>query len=59
MLDDYMKTGMAKDAPGNFVKWMSENDKVYGYVFTEGWYDIGDKNSLEKADLEYREKEIK
>lgn len=58
MLEDYMQTAMVKDAPGNFVKWLSEKEKVYGYVFNEGWYDIGDKNSLEKADIEYREKEL-
>ncbi len=58
MLSDYMKTAMVKDAPGNFVKWLSEKEKVYGYVFEQGWYDIGDKNSLEKADIEYREKEL-
>jgi glucose-1-phosphate thymidylyltransferase len=58
LLNVYIKTGLVKDAPGNFVKWLAENDDVYGYVFTEGWYDIGDKNSLEKADIEYREKEL-
>ncbi len=58
MLSEYMETSMAKDAPGNFVKWLSEKEKVYGYVFDEGWYDIGDKVSLEKADIEYREKEL-
>lgn len=58
LLDEYMKTDLAKDAPGNFVKWVSETDGVFGYVFMEGWYDIGDKSSLEKADLEYREKEL-
>jgi glucose-1-phosphate thymidylyltransferase len=58
LLEDYMHTDLAKDAPGNFVKWVSENDGVYGYVFTEGWYDIGDKISLEKADIEYREREL-
>ena len=58
LLEKYMATGLVKDAPGNFVKWCSENDDVYGYVFTEGWYDIGDKKSLEKADIEYREKEM-
>jgi len=57
-VSEYMKTGNSKDAPGNFVKWMSVNDEVYGYVFTEGWYDIGDKISLQKADTEYREKGI-
>ena len=58
MVDDYMKTDLVKDTPGNFVKWVSENDEVFGYVFTEGWYDIGDKKSLEKADIEYREREL-
>ena len=53
-----MKTDNPKDAPGNFVKWMSINDEVCGYVFSEGWYDIGDKISLEKADTEYRKKGI-
>ncbi|MBL7073066.1 MAG: nucleotidyltransferase family protein [Candidatus Omnitrophica bacterium] len=55
---DYMKTSLTKDAPGNFVKWVSETDEVFGYVFTQGWYDIGDKVSLEKADIEYREREL-
>ena len=53
-----MKTKLVKDAPGNFVKWVSENDEAFGYIFTDGWYDIGDKNSLEKADIEYRKKEL-
>ena len=55
---EYMKTDNSKDAPGNFIKWMSETYGVYGYVFTEGWYDIGDTVSLAKADIEYREKGI-
>ena len=58
MMTDYMKTDLIKDQPGNFVKWIAEEDEVYGYVFNEGWYDIGDKISLEKADIEYREKEM-
>jgi len=55
---DYMKTSLTKDTPGNFVKWVSETDEVFGYVFAQGWYDIGDKVSLEKADIEYREREL-
>ncbi len=58
LVGEYMRTDKVKDAPGNFVKWVSENDGVFGYVFTDGWYDIGDKKSLEKADVEYREKEL-
>ncbi|MDD3089451.1 MAG: nucleotidyltransferase family protein [Candidatus Omnitrophica bacterium] len=58
MLEEYSRTGLVKDAPGNFVKWLSEKGNVYGFVFTEGWYDIGDKDSLEKADVEYRSREL-
>lgn len=57
-LDEYSKTGLTKDAPGNFVRWVSEKKDVYGFVFTEKWYDIGDRSSLEKADMEYRYKEL-
>ncbi|MCK5450587.1 MAG: nucleotidyltransferase family protein [Candidatus Omnitrophica bacterium] len=57
-ISKYMATDMVKDAPGNFVKWIAGNDGAYGYIFNEGWYDIGDKNSLEKADIEYRNKEL-
>ncbi|MFH1665376.1 MAG: nucleotidyltransferase family protein [Candidatus Omnitrophota bacterium] len=56
-MTEYMETDLVKDAPGNFVKWVAENDGVYGYVFTDGWYDIGDKKSLENADIEYRRME--
>jgi glucose-1-phosphate thymidylyltransferase len=58
LMGEYMKTDLVKDQPGNFVKWVADRDEVCGYVFTEGWYDIGDKKSLEKADIEYREREM-
>ena len=58
LVSEYMETDAIKDAPGNFIKWASETNEVYGFVFTEGWYDIGDKVSLEKADIEYRNKEL-
>ncbi len=57
MIHDYMKTGLSKDAPGNLMKWLAEKDRLYGYVTTEKWYDIGDKVSLDKADKELTEKE--
>ena len=57
-MKEYMDSGLPKDAPGNLVRWFAETDGVCGYVFTDGWYDIGDKNSLEKADVEYRKREM-
>jgi len=54
---DYMKTGLSKDAPGNLMKWLAKVDKLFGYVLAGAWYDIGDKESLRKADEEFKEKE--
>lgn len=56
LIKEYMKEGLTKDAPGNLVKWLKDREPVYGYVFKENWYDIGDKVSLKKADDEYRRK---
>lgn len=57
-LKEYMTSGLTTDAPGNFISWVALRKEVYGFVFNEKWYDIGDKRSLEKADKEYRYKEL-
>ena len=53
---EYMDTGLSKDAPGNLLLWLTKEDRVYGYVLKKAWYDIGDKESLEKADEEFTKK---
>ncbi|MBF0493634.1 MAG: nucleotidyltransferase family protein [Candidatus Omnitrophica bacterium] len=57
-IGEYMKTSNSKDAPGNFVRWMSETEGAFGFVFTQGWYDIGDILSYERANAEYKTKKI-
>ncbi len=54
---DYMKTDLPKDAPGNLMKWLAKTDKVFGYVFSGAWYDIGDIDSLKKADEDFAKRE--
>lgn len=49
--------GQKSDAPGNSIKWLSETDRVYGFVFGESWYDIGDVESYKEADRKYRTKD--
>jgi glucose-1-phosphate thymidylyltransferase len=56
-IPEYMNTSLPKDAPGNLFKWLSEKDKVFGYVLKDAWYDIGDKESLRKADEEFTKEE--
>ncbi|MBI5124317.1 MAG: nucleotidyltransferase family protein [Candidatus Omnitrophica bacterium] len=48
--------GAKLDAPGYYIKWLSTNDRVYGFSFKEKWYDIGDIESYKKADEEYLKK---
>ena len=53
----YVRSADAKvDAPGYYIKWLCANDKVYGFPFSEEWYDIGDLDSYKKADAEYTNK---
>lgn len=57
-VEKYIKSeGTKNDAPGYYIKWLSVNNKVYGFPFSEKWYDIGDIGSYEKADLEYKKRE--
>ena len=51
---DYMNTTLPKDAPGNLLKWFAKEDKAFGYVLDTAWFDIGDIDSLKKADLEFK-----
>lgn len=39
-----------RDASGNFISWLSGKDKVYGFVFRQRWYDIGDPQAYKEAD---------
>lgn len=56
-LREYVNLEGAKlDAPGYYIKWLSANDKVYGFSFSENWYDIGDMESYKRANEEYTKK---
>ena len=52
---EYLKQSRHKDAPGNYISWLVQNDTVYGFIFDEQWYDIGDKSTYEKIKDTYKE----
>ena len=57
-INNYLKAeGTKNDAPGYYIKWLSVNGRVYGFSFSQKWYDIGDIESYKKADEEYTKKE--
>lgn len=49
----YLETSEESDAPGYYISWLTKKDRVYGFIFYEDWYDIGDLESLKKADSKY------
>ena len=56
-LSKYVNSQSVKlDAPGYYIGWLSANDVVYGFPFSDKWYDIGDLQSYRKADEEYTKK---
>lgn len=57
LIKEYVKMQSKLDAPGYYISWLSRTDKVYGFSFTEKWYDIGTLESYTKADKEYKDKE--
>lgn len=56
-IKEYVKGANKLDAPGYYISWLSKTDKVFGFAFSETWYDIGDMESYKKADQAYLEKE--
>ncbi len=53
LVSRYLAEGNQPDAPGNYVRWLTENDRVYGFVFNGDWYDIGDIDSYLAANKKY------
>lgn len=58
-IKEYVTMQNKLDAPGYYIGWLCKKDKVYGFTFTEDWYDIGSIESYHKADKEYQIKERK
>ncbi|MBW2996309.1 nucleotidyltransferase family protein [Candidatus Woesearchaeota archaeon] len=52
-INEYIEKGNNPDAPGYFIEWLYENDEVYGWVFSESWFDIGNIDQFEQANLKY------
>lgn len=54
-IQDYLDDGGNPDEPGFYMSWLVENDELYAHQYEGNWFDIGDKDSLEKADQFLRE----
>ncbi len=55
LFDEYMKTPLSKDSPGNFIQWLHRKVPVKGFVFDEHWFDIGTFESYEECLRHYND----
>jgi glucose-1-phosphate thymidylyltransferase len=54
MVKKYLGQSNHNDAPGNYISWLVKNEEVFGFIFSEEWYDIGDKHTYESIKDSYR-----
>lgn len=54
LIHEYLKGGRNKDAPGYYLQWLVNKEKVFAFAFQAPWHDIGSKESYEKAQKEYK-----
>jgi glucose-1-phosphate thymidylyltransferase len=54
LLGPYLEGEHGSDQPGRFIGWLHQHEPVYGWVFDETWYDIGNHEQLLEADNRLR-----
>lgn len=53
LFNEYISNKNNPDAPGYFVKWLSQKKPVYGFGFKGRWFDIGHMDAYKEANIEY------
>ncbi len=56
LLEECIREHRKPDNLGDFVKWLSGRKRVYGFIFSEKWFDIGSHDQLKEADVHWRRK---
>lgn len=56
MLERCINENNKPDNLGDFIKWLSYKEDIFGYIFSEKWFDIGDHNQLNEADIHWSRK---
>jgi len=49
LLNEYLWQDKQSDKSGSYIRWLTENDRVYGKIFDGIWFDLGDFDSLSEA----------
>lgn len=56
LVTDYLSQKDPPDAPGFYVRWLLGRVKIYGYLFSGLWFDIGTIEALDEANRLYPHK---
>lgn len=54
LVAQYLADEHPADQPGRYVAWLQAHEPVFGWVFEEPWYDIGNLEQLLEADNHLR-----
>jgi glucose-1-phosphate thymidylyltransferase len=54
LIRPYLDAEHGSDQPGRFVGWLQRHESVFGWLFDESWYDIGNAEQLLEADNRLR-----
>jgi len=49
VISEYLENGNDKDSLGGFMEWLLQRQPIYGYPVHGKWIDVGDEESLERA----------
>jgi glucose-1-phosphate thymidylyltransferase len=55
LIDQYVGDGNNPDQPGRFIQWLHKRVDVFTFPISGLWYDIGDHETLKKADEIFRQ----
>ena len=50
----YLQETKRKDTSGDFIKWLSQREDVYGFTFIGKWYDIGSLEAYDEAQRSFK-----
>jgi len=53
LIPKYIRSGKGVNGTGSYIQWLTQNDSVYGHVFTGTWLDIGDTDAYTEAVLTF------